>query len=371
MPAEQEARRVTRDPGPDHAALLAIFDGQVVGLASYEVAKNAPAWAGRTAEVAFAVADTMHHRGIATLLLEHLVSLARGQAARGAHRGDAAGEHEHAPGLLRRGPAGREQARGRRGRHHDPAAARRRRPPARGLPGHGRGAGAVGQRGQPPAGVRARRRSRSSGRAGDRDGWPVVLDNIRAGGYAGQLYAVNPQRAGGRRRSLLPRCRQPAGGPRPRGARRSAAAVVDTAEACGRRGVRGLVVLTSAIDAPASADLLAACRRHGMRLIGPNCFGIAVPSIGLDATFAAANPAAGSVGPGHAVRRHRLRDGGPPHPARDRDLLVRLGRQQARRIEQRPAAVVGAGRADTGRRALHRVVRQPAQVRPDRAPGRR
>src|ERR1700733_13101450 len=32
---------------------------------------------GRTAEVAFAVADTMHHRGIATLLLEHLVSLAR------------------------------------------------------------------------------------------------------------------------------------------------------------------------------------------------------------------------------------------------------------------------------------------------------
>ncbi len=33
-----------------------------------------------------------------------------------------------------------------------------------------------------------------------------------------------------------------------------------------------------------------------MRLIGPNCFGVAVPSIGLDATFAAANPAAGGVG---------------------------------------------------------------------------
>src|ERR1700753_3936196 len=55
LAAEQEARRVTRPPGPDHAALLALFD----------------------AEVAFAVADTMHHRGIATLLLEHLVSLAR------------------------------------------------------------------------------------------------------------------------------------------------------------------------------------------------------------------------------------------------------------------------------------------------------
>jgi acyl-CoA synthetase (NDP forming) len=33
-----------------------------------------------------------------------------------------------------------------------------------------------------------------------------------------------------------------------------------------------------------------------MRLIGPNCFGIAVPGIGLDATFAAAHPAAGAAG---------------------------------------------------------------------------
>jgi acyl-CoA synthetase (NDP forming) len=73
-------------------------------------------------------------------------------------------------------------------------------------------------------------------------------------------------------------------------------AVVDTAAACGRRGVRGLVVFTAAVGAAAGADLLAVCRRHGMRLIGPNCFGIAVPSIGLDATFAAANPLPGSVG---------------------------------------------------------------------------
>src|SRR6202035_3327843 len=74
LAAEQEAQRVTREPGPDHAALLAIFDGKVAGLASFEVARHG---GGRTAEVAFAVADTMHHRGIATLLLEHLVSLAR------------------------------------------------------------------------------------------------------------------------------------------------------------------------------------------------------------------------------------------------------------------------------------------------------
>ena len=68
------------------------------------------------------------------------------------------------------------------------------------------------------------------------------------------------------------------------------------AEACGARGVRGLVVFTAGIDTAGSADLLAVCRRHGMRLIGPNCFGIAAPGIGLDATFAAAHPAAGAAG---------------------------------------------------------------------------
>ncbi len=33
-----------------------------------------------------------------------------------------------------------------------------------------------------------------------------------------------------------------------------------------------------------------------MRLVGPGCFGIAVPGIGLDATFAARHPAAGTAG---------------------------------------------------------------------------
>ena len=69
---EREATRLTRPPGPDHAALLALLGGQLVGVASYE-ATGKPG----VAEVAFAVSDEMHGRGIATLLLEHLVSLAR------------------------------------------------------------------------------------------------------------------------------------------------------------------------------------------------------------------------------------------------------------------------------------------------------
>ena len=240
-----------------------------------------------------------------------------------------------------------EQAGGRRGHHHDPAAARRHRQAARRLPGHGGAPRAVRERRQPAAGVRA-----------------AVGRGDRGGPAAGHGRPVGPRQHQGRRdspgsstrstrtpgrsaaspasptsRSLpeapdLARDRGSAAGGR-RHARRRAA----------RAGCAAWWCSPPAIDAPAGADLLAVCRRHGMRLIGPNCFGIAVPSIGLDATFAAANPAPGERRPRHAVRRPRLRDGGPPHPARHRHLLVRLGRQQARRLEQRHADVVGAGRA--------------------------
>jgi acyl-CoA synthetase (NDP forming) len=74
------------------------------------------------------------------------------------------------------------------------------------------------------------------------------------------------------------------------------ASVLDVAEQCGQRGVRALVVITSELDTAASANLLAVCRRHGMRLVGPNCFGVAVPGIGLDATFAVGHPRPGIAG---------------------------------------------------------------------------
>ena len=64
---------------------------------------------------------------------------------------------------------------------------------------------------------------------------------------------------------------------------------------CGRRGVRTLVVITGDLGAE-GPGLLATCRRYGMRLVGPNCFGIAVPGISLDATFGARRPLHGVAG---------------------------------------------------------------------------
>jgi GNAT superfamily N-acetyltransferase len=70
LSAEREAERMCRERRPGRTALLALADGQVAGCGSYDVEP------GGKAEVAFAVAEHMHHRGIATLLLEHLVSAA-------------------------------------------------------------------------------------------------------------------------------------------------------------------------------------------------------------------------------------------------------------------------------------------------------
>ena len=136
--------------------------------------------------------------------------------------------------------------------------------------------------------IGASRRQGTAGRA--------ILDTIAAGGYAGRVYVVNPrarQIRGERCLTSVLDLPEPAdlaviAVP--------AAAVLDVAEQCGQRGVRSLVVITSGLDVAACADLLAVCRRHGMRLIGPDCFGVAVPGIGLDATFAASPPRPGVAG---------------------------------------------------------------------------
>jgi acyl-CoA synthetase (NDP forming)/GNAT superfamily N-acetyltransferase len=292
LAAEKEAQRVTRAAGPDHAALLAVFDGAVVGLASFEVARDG----SNTAEVAFAVADTMHHQGIATLLLEHLVSLARARQL-DALTADTLSENT---GMLRVFSAAGLPVLSRRedgvvsitiplppddtGRqledYLDTVAVRERSASVASL--------------RPvfaPRSVAVIGTSRRTGTVGR-----SVLGNIRAGGYHGRLYAVNPATAEVDGVPCFPDVASLPEAPDLAVLAVPPDAVVATAEDCGRRGVRGLVVLTSAVGAPGSARLLAACRRYGMRLIGPNCFGIAVPAIGLDATFAAVVPAAGRVG---------------------------------------------------------------------------
>ena len=81
-----------------------------------------------------------------------------------------------------------------------------------------------------------------------------------------------------------------------------ASVVLDAAEEALAARVRALVVITAGFaeigseGAERQERLLALVRAHGARLIGPNCLGIAVPGIGLDATFASRSSAPGSIG---------------------------------------------------------------------------
>jgi acyl-CoA synthetase (NDP forming) len=136
--------------------------------------------------------------------------------------------------------------------------------------------------------IGASRRRGTAGRA--------ILDNIAAAGYAGRLYTVNPRARQINGERCLPSVLDL---PEPADLAviaLPAAGVLNAAEQCGQRGVRALAVITAGLDTAACADLLAVCRRHGMRLVGPDCFGVAVPGIGLNATFAADQPQPGAAG---------------------------------------------------------------------------
>jgi acyl-CoA synthetase (NDP forming)/GNAT superfamily N-acetyltransferase len=295
LSAENEAERICRAGTPGRVALLALAAGDVVGVASYDIIASEEGQAV-SAEVAFAVAEHMHQRGIATLLFEHLVSAARSQ---GVTTFTAQALAQNTPMLHLFADAGLPVR-----RHYDEGVAEVTIP----LPADDTGTTldafletvARRERTADAASLRhvlapesvvvigASRRTGTAGRA--------ILDNIRTGGYGGRLYAVHPQAAqlGGvdcvQAVSDLPESPDLALIAVP------APAVLGVAEDCGRVGVKALAVITSGLDTAACADLLAVCRRHGMRLVGPDSFGIAVPGLGLDATFAASHPTPGVAG---------------------------------------------------------------------------
>jgi acetyl coenzyme A synthetase (ADP forming)-like protein len=82
-----------------------------------------------------------------------------------------------------------------------------------------------------------------------------------------------------------------------------AAHVLDTLEACGRKGMRAAVIISAGFKETGSEGAareraaVEIARRYGMRLVGPNCLGVlnTEPGVSMDATFAPPYPPAGSV----------------------------------------------------------------------------
>jgi len=296
--ARLAADRACGPARPGYRALLAERQGRVIGLAEYETEdgradQESEAGAGRkTAEVAVAVADGLHHRGVGTLLVEHLVSAARADGIT-AFTADALSENREVLKLFadlglrteRRfeGPEVRctialDQndtyltAVEERGRTADVASLRPlMRPRTVAVVGAGRTPGSVGR---------------------------AILRQLHSGGYTGRLFAVNPAAT-----AILGVPSYPSVSSLPRipdlvVIATPAPAVPAIAEECGRAGVRALVVVSAGFGKDQARRLLTACRTYGMRLVGPNCLGISntEPGISLDATFAAGHPSPGTAG---------------------------------------------------------------------------
>jgi acetyltransferase len=80
-------------------------------------------------------------------------------------------------------------------------------------------------------------------------------------------------------------------------------AVLDAAVACGKKGVKAIVVISAGFaesdheGVERQKELIAICRRYGLRLVGPNCMGVlnTAPEVSLNATFSHVFPPRGNI----------------------------------------------------------------------------
>lgn len=78
--------------------------------------------------------------------------------------------------------------------------------------------------------------------------------------------------------------------------------VPDVVESCGKAGVEGLIIISSGFKEfgeegkELEEKIKEIRKKYGIRIIGPNCLGVIIPGIGLNASFLKVNPEAGKIG---------------------------------------------------------------------------
>jgi acetyltransferase len=128
-----------------------------------------------------------------------------------------------------------------------------------------------------------------------------VFGNIVAGGFKGQVFAVNPKYAEVKGVKCYPTLAALPSAPDLVVIVTPARTVPQLIDDAGRRGVRAVLVLSAGFGETGEQgrrlqeQALARARALGIRVIGPNCLGIMRPEIGLNATFARTPARPGSV----------------------------------------------------------------------------
>ena len=139
--------------------------------------------------------------------------------------------------------------------------------------------------------------------ASDRTGsvGATVMRNLMAGGFRGPVWPVNLRHASvaGMRAYATPA--ELPGAPDLAVICTPAASVPALIAQLGARGTHAAVVLSAGLEASAAgggtlaAAMLQSARRHALRILGPNCIGLIVPGIGLNASFAHLGARAGGI----------------------------------------------------------------------------
>ncbi|KAA2238032.1 bifunctional acetate--CoA ligase family protein/GNAT family N-acetyltransferase [Salinarimonas soli] len=125
-----------------------------------------------------------------------------------------------------------------------------------------------------------------------------VLQNLRDAGFRGRIQLVNPKHSEIDGLPCVARVEDLEGAPDLVVIAAPPAAVPGIVDAAGRKGVAAAIVITAGLGhGPGSLAeaVTRTARRHGVRIVGPNCLGVIAPHARLNASFAARNAPAGDL----------------------------------------------------------------------------
>jgi acetyltransferase len=129
----------------------------------------------------------------------------------------------------------------------------------------------------------------------------TVMRNLLRGGFRGPIWPVNLRHASVAGRQAYRTVESLPAAPDLAVICTPAAAVPALITALGSRGTRAAIVISAGLEQPApaggtlAAAMLQAAKPFQLRILGPNCIGLLVPRIGLDASFAHVGASAGSL----------------------------------------------------------------------------
>jgi acetyltransferase len=113
----------------------------------------------------------------------------------------------------------------------------------------------------------------------------TVWRNLSSGQFKGALYAVNPKHKMLGDAPVWARAADLPEAPALAVICTPPATVAGLIEDLAKRGTRAAVVLTAGMDAQQKKAMLKAAKPHLFRILGPNCIGLLVPHLGVNASF--------------------------------------------------------------------------------------